>query len=180
MLSMWTGARQLILVVNIRGQRMQMEILPHWYCLANNISGINGSLFLTAQYHWKDLMVELPYVLWHFVCAQHHPLSNGLRLAMIYALSSLLLASFHFYVLIKAWLSAFIVFEKFTWVQDFLQKASDLSTNPECFDAQAFENEDIKRYEVARHAKFWTDEGAKTHYKNHVRAILNRKNYLNG
>lgn len=45
---------------------------------------------------------------------------------------------------------------------------------------QAFDNEEIKNYEGERHSLFYTDTQAKQIYKDHVRAIVNRKNHLNG
>eukprot|EP00210_Caulerpa_lentillifera_P007506 g7172.t1 len=45
---------------------------------------------------------------------------------------------------------------------------------------QDYDNEQIKRYEAERHALFYTDEGAKQIFKNHIKTIVNWRNQANG
>ena len=40
--------------------------------------------------------------------------------------------------------------------------------------------EDVKEYEVARHSLFFNDTGARSIYKEYVRAIVTRQNSVNG
>jgi mannan endo-1,4-beta-mannosidase len=46
--------------------------------------------------------------------------------------------------------------------------------------SQATLNETMKEYEVRRHALFFTDDGSKDIYKNHVKTLLTRRNYYSG
>lgn len=58
---------------------------------------------------------------------------------------------------------------------DPLSAAADTTSDVLCVDV-----DDACRYEVQRHALFFTDAGAKKIYKDHVAFLLNRNNSING
>jgi hypothetical protein len=45
---------------------------------------------------------------------------------------------------------------------------------------QMYQSEKVKRYEVERHSKFFTDAGTKAIYKAHAASLLNRVNTYSG